>query len=263
MNAQSAQQSIVRAKPRMHFQRFEFKYFIPDHLIGELRAFLLRFMRWDSYVAEFPSKSYSVISLYYDSPQLDYYYEKVDGMSRRKKVRWRTYQAERADQIYFCEIKRKFDMVTLKDRIIVGSGALFPTMSGLPKDLSGVGESDRRFLEEVFFEKLIHRLQPQVLVRYQRKPLVGIYEDRLRITFDSDIWAARVTEEVMTSDTYEPVLTNGAILEVKFNNSLPFWFLMAVRRYGLSRIAFSKYGRSIERTRGITSFDPRDLLPIR
>lgn len=257
----STDQSLVRAKPRMHFQRFEFKYFVPDDLVEELTSFLLRFMRRDPYAVDLPTKSYSVISLYYDSPKLDYYYEKIDGMSRRKKVRWRTYEGQPGKPTYFCEIKRKFDMVSLKDRVIAGTGERFPTMKGLPQVSNSTPEAEKDFLNEVFSENLVRNLKPQVLVKYNRMPFVGIYEDRLRITLDSDIWAARVVDEVMTSDMYEPVLTNGMILEVKYNNSLPFWFLMAVRRHGLSRVAFSKYCRSIERTRGFTTIHPSDLLP--
>lgn len=253
----------TQLKPRTHFQRFEFKYYLDLSIIDDLTKDLLRFMRWDPYVAELRSKSYTITSLYYDSPSLGYYYEKIDGMSRRKKIRWRTYASERGAGAYFCEIKRKFDMVTMKDRIIADPSDRFRGMSALDQMTGTRQKEAKAFLDEIIIERMLRSLQPQVLVRYDRSPLIGIYEDRLRITLDSNIWAAKTSEETMKSNAYEPVLTNGAILEVKYNNSLPFWFLALVRRYDLSRIAYSKYARSIETVHKLLTPEVSDILPTK
>ena len=57
-------------KPRLHFQRFEFKYFLPDKLMSDIKKDLLKNnMKWDAHLKK-PDTSYEVRSLYYDSPDL-------------------------------------------------------------------------------------------------------------------------------------------------------------------------------------------------
>lgn len=231
-------------KPRLHFQRFEFKYYLPFEMIEPVTQELLKYMKWDPYVADDPKHYYEVVSLYYDSPSLTCYYEKLDGMVSRKKIRCRAYtnsSGERSDHFY--EIKRKHDMVVMKDRMQGLRVNLLETIQQI--------DDDDQLTREMYMDLIYRHLIPQVIVSYHRTPLVGSHEDRLRVTIDSDIWAANPNGETLDADEWLPVLTNGALLEIKYNNVLPFWLALIIQRYDLSRIAYSKYCKSIEKIKGM------------
>ena len=77
-------------KPTLHFQRFEFKYFLPRHLAKQLVAALLPHMEWDPYIKQ-SQGFYRVNSLYFDSPDYACFWDKEAGVADRKKLRLRYY----------------------------------------------------------------------------------------------------------------------------------------------------------------------------
>src|SRR3989338_6693012 len=109
--------------PKLRFERFEFKYVLDMETYQRVKKALANFLVPDEAVAGLPHGFYEVISLYYDSPRFFYYWEKIDGASRRKKIRVRTYRRNGKvfSQDFFLEIKRKRDAVILKDRLALDS----------------------------------------------------------------------------------------------------------------------------------------------
>jgi SPX domain protein involved in polyphosphate accumulation len=102
-----------------HFRRFEFKYHIPERLVDEMVAYLLKHnMVWDPYSADMLEQQYKVTSLYFDSPTLAAYYDKIFGIEARAKLRLRVYDTKLTrDQKVFFEIKKRNDSVVSKDRV--------------------------------------------------------------------------------------------------------------------------------------------------
>ena len=72
--------------------RYEFKYFINNKIAKSIFEVALNFMNVDDFALRSKNKGYFVRSLYYDNPQYDNFFEKVDGMQVRKKFRLRTYE---------------------------------------------------------------------------------------------------------------------------------------------------------------------------
>src|SRR3989344_9271378 len=114
--------------PKLRFERFEFKYVLDMETYQRVKKALANFLVPDAAFAGLPHGFYEVISLYYDSPRFFYYWEKIDGASRRKKIRVRTYRHvaqgtyhDAQDAPIFLEIKRKRDAVILKDRLLLNS----------------------------------------------------------------------------------------------------------------------------------------------
>ena len=100
----------------LDIKRFEIKYYIQESMVPELRQFIRPFSKFDPYVNGKNGKNaYVVRSIYYDSLNLDYYYEKMDGLKLRKKLRIRSYDQERST--VFIEIKRKYSNCIYKERI--------------------------------------------------------------------------------------------------------------------------------------------------
>src|SRR5688572_5539744 len=80
----------LRAPSTLHaFNRYEIKYVMPAVAVPRLRAELARRLDVDSHGAG--GRGYGVWSLYYDTRDLRFYWEKVEGLRFRRKLRIRHY----------------------------------------------------------------------------------------------------------------------------------------------------------------------------
>lgn len=242
-------------KPKLHFQRFEFKYFVPDSLIEPIKKDLLKNnMKWDPYLPEQKDGQYEVRSLYYDTPDLKAYWEKDSGVKVRKKHRLRVYTDTPSDKTkIFMEIKRKYDMLVMKDRLLTNwQDALKLVTREQNNYFDCFPPEDKETAGEFFYDFLKGNMQPVVLVVYDRTPMISDYDEKFRVTFDFNIRAAR-TDDLFYKDVFKAVLDQGCIMEVKFNNALDFWFHQLIQKYELMRQPFSKYCHGVEATRNINN----------
>src|SRR6185295_18065814 len=108
----------LRAPSRLHaFNRYEIKYLVPREVLDDLRDDLRRRLDIDGYSA---GGGYGVWSLYYDTPQLRFYWEKIEGLRFRRKLRLRHYGSPHTltdDTPVYVEIKQRVNRVTQKRRI--------------------------------------------------------------------------------------------------------------------------------------------------
>ena len=100
----------------MNNARLEYKYLVPARRLTELRRALQPFVEMDAYVKNPDRAEYTVRSIYLDTPDLECYQEKLDGVSMRKKYRIRGYDQVQADSVVFMEIKNKIYNHILKNR---------------------------------------------------------------------------------------------------------------------------------------------------
>jgi SPX domain protein involved in polyphosphate accumulation len=102
------------------FNRFELKYLITLREAERFKTALRAYLIDDEHGSG--NGSYALTSLYYDSPDFRCYWEKVDGIKFRRKLRIRRYETEApltADTPVFIEIKQRLDRVTQKRRVIL------------------------------------------------------------------------------------------------------------------------------------------------
>ena len=94
------------------FNRFELKYIVHRNLANEFIRAL------DGYVYADPHSNgdggYPIYSLYCDSPGLALFWEKIEGIKYRRKVRFRRY-GKSPD--VFIEIKQRMDRTVQKRRV--------------------------------------------------------------------------------------------------------------------------------------------------
>lgn len=233
--------------PKLHFQRFEFKYILNKRQYYEIANRLRRFFDRDTFGRD--DGAYEVVSLYFDSPRFYYYAEKIDGAKRRKKLRLRTYRhsGEYAEDVFF-EIKRKHDAVVLKDRAVFNTEDRMRFEDSKKLSLSPNGDSRRAaLLDELSLESARHALQPTVWVSYTREPYFGKYDPNTRITFDYDIRACR-SNTLYPEETgrFFDVSGERVIMEVKFRRILPEYVAQIIKEYDLGRVPYSKYCEGLE-----------------
>lgn len=237
---------MINMLPKLHFQRFEFKYHLSSQDAEKISSDLLNNMVWDPHVLDCPDKSYTVTSLYLDSPALKCYHEKISGLKDRFKLRLRIYKdfLETGDDV-FLEIKRKSDMVISKDRVILPFEIYKKILCGNSCLFSCASKHQQKTLQEFIWKKHRYCMKPLIYVRYKRKPLIGRFNDKFRVTFDSNI-SASCADDLSSCEKIHNVASGVTVMEVKYNNTLPSWFLHVIHKYQLDRRPFSKYCSGIE-----------------
>jgi len=230
--------------------RFEIKYIVPVYQLQLLREMIRPFIRPDKHVADRPDHQYTVRSIYYDTPDLLFYSEKIEGVPYRLKLRIRSYDQAWDKAPVFLEIKRKHMVPMTKDRA--------PLPYGLVRDIFGKDKGlqyAESFLKPKQLEDFSHfmyhmkkeSLVPTVLVVYDREPYEALIDPSIRVTFDKSLRSAPKPDLTqLFSEDLKPVMENHFILEVKYDREYPEWMRLIVHQLGLKQQAASKYCMSID-----------------
>ena len=127
--------------PKLAFRRHERKYVLPVEDLDDIRRDLLPHVRLDPYCENRPDHRYTVRSVYYDTRDLRFYYERADGLKTRKKLRIRTYGGPGDKAPAFLEIKRKRRKKTHKERAVIPFAELPGVLNGAEPTLLLEGRS--------------------------------------------------------------------------------------------------------------------------
>jgi SPX domain protein involved in polyphosphate accumulation len=241
-------QEPLHVASRLHaFNRFELKYLVPVEQAAEIRDELAERMDQDPHS---PVGGYGVWSLYYDSPRLRFYWEKIDGLKFRRKLRIRHYGdlAAVTDDTPVCvEIKQRVNRVTQKRRITLPYGTARQLCDG--RELVEHSAQESAFVQEVLDLGVRLDLRPTVLTGYQREALVGRHTDTgLRVTFDRRI-RGRDRDFHFGTPTPENRFTmppHLSVMEIKVNERTPHWITDLAARRNLNLIRVSKYVQAVE-----------------
>jgi SPX domain protein involved in polyphosphate accumulation len=234
----------LRAPSRLHaFNRYEIKYLVPVPALADLYAELAARMNRDTHGTD--DGGYGVWSVYYDTTDLRFYWEKIEGLRFRRKLRVRHYGDPHAvddDTTVFVEIKQRVNRVTQKRRVALPYG--------LARELCDrrVAVSSSPFLEEVL--ELVSRLdlRPVALTAYRREAFLGRdAEEGLRVTVDRRV-RGRDRDLDLGSPAENRLIVPArlAVVEIKANERVPYWLTDLAARMNLSVVRMSKYCQSVE-----------------
>jgi len=195
---------------------------------------------------------YPIVSLYYDNAQRDCYWEKIHGLSNRRKMRVRVYGSMdgAVPPSSFIEVKHKAEGRGVKRRVRLPLERALSIAAGVPFDPACFGPADARVLDEV--QKLVREreFRPVCCLRYDREA----YVDRdpasdLRVTFDTGI-AYRMDDLVPSPDDRNFVhhlLPEGcSVMEVKVTGAVPYWLTRLVGEQHCILQGHSKYCNALE-----------------
>ncbi|MEM3373308.1 MAG: polyphosphate polymerase domain-containing protein [Candidatus Anstonellales archaeon] len=231
--------------------RVEFKYLVPLKLKEELKENILPYLQYDYYSEIRPLKQYTVRSIYFDTPKLTAYYEKLSGLKIRNKFRIRGYNELTEDSKVFIEIKRKNENYVSKDRVPIFYSDLNDFLNHF--DLSKIGnhtiEYERRIeaAKNFFFYYTNNKLKPIINVIYEREAFECKYGSGLRVTFDMNLRSFLThTVDTLFNDESELIFPEHFILEIKYFQTLPVWVPRIINKYNLKKEAISKYAISID-----------------
>jgi len=224
----------------LNFQRHEWKYFLPTRTIQALIPEIMMFMDMDAYSKK--NGFYDLYSVYYDTEDWQSFYEKIDGIERRKKFRIRSYKKDVSpeDEV-FLEVKEKNKDIILKRRRPI-------KMRDVNKLNSGSLVSDDSVLEEWRYNIVRNAIKPRIMIGYKRMAFVPRDNVNLRITIDTEVGYSmlnhrRVDFSDFARKTY--FSREFSVLEIKYSGPVPKFVEDLIRRHNLRNEAISKFSDSV------------------
>ncbi len=206
--------------------------------------------RWMRYLVRAPFTDENactpILSQYYDSPTLQFYEEKLDGIGLRNKIRLRVYGHDyRAGQTAFLEIKHRLNDRVRKYRVQIKD--FDPEIHMDPDNWT----FDDPVMETAFLSlKERYRVRASAQTYYQREAYEGAVESDVRITFDTNLIGLfpgeRLTRELMLDRSRHLMPDTLAILEVKATKGIPRWVHEGVVAAELKQQTIPKYITAVE-----------------
>ncbi len=228
------------------FNRFELKYLTTLRQAEAFKHALGAYLKPDEHGND--AGGYYLTSLYYDSPDYRCFWEKLDGIKVRRKLRLRYYESAGplgADTPIFAEIKQRVDRVTQKRRAVLPYRAALQLCD--EREIPEHAPRDAPVIEEIAGLLWQYNLRPASIVRYKRQAWVGLeYDLGLRVTFDTEL-SYRATSLALHEPQPGLLLfpTDWAVVEIKVNERVPYWLTEMVAAHDLNLTRMSKYCQSI------------------
>ncbi len=234
--------------PRLHFHRYEFKYLISGSVLaGIMRELELRLERD---IHSDINGSYFIRSHYFDTDKFDLFYEKLAGLRKRYKFRFRNYCSTPAyTNPLFLELKGRDDSLVFKHRLLLDPEGTEYSMSkgtnsfsGFLLDSGSINGTGKRFVFDAFRKKL----SPSVVVDYRRTAFENRANPDFRVTLDSQVVAYRAGSDGHPVGRSHNIANGFQVLEIKFRYHLPNWFHRLIQEFELKRVSFSKFAHATD-----------------
>lgn len=214
--------------------RYEQKYLISLAGYRQLKTRLDASLCKDSHI-QHADGAYFIRSLYFDDYKQSGLRDKMEGIEKREKFRIRFYDMD--DSFIRLECKQKIEQLTRKLSVPLTREQAERLING---DIFWMTEETDAVFHTFYLKSRTQLLRPTVLVDYYREPYV--FQD-VRITFDRDIRSGRYATNLFDPAVVTvPILpSNQLVLEVKYDEALPYAVKQLLKTVPLTRSAVSKY----------------------
>ena len=236
--------------------RYELKYAVPascrDQII-EMASDFTRPDKWGRPLGNWPGATgYIVHSLYFDTPDLDDFSDRLAERKVRDRLRIRTYGAAGEGQPLFLENKKKYMDRVIKHRVHLCTAdewCLSPDGKPWRHFESEVNDA-KRFVYRNFANALERGGRgAMALVRYEREVFVGtsIDDPKVRLTFDHNLRGKRVNDarEIYARSVYDLIPRDYMVVEMKFDRIKPGWMREISSALRARAEPVSKFGLSM------------------
>ncbi len=229
------------------FARREIKYLLTRDSMETMMKRLEPFMQVDDY------GEYTIKNIYYDTPDFSMIKRSLDKPVYKEKFRVRAYEGENCDRDFFAEIKKKYEGIVYKRRIVGDFDSIDSFVNAacanevstqsfdesLPATFREATNTQiRREIEELLKQ---YRPVPKAMIAYERLALYGKSDGELRLTFDKNI-RGRCDKLDIRETSFGESITDFIVMEVKVLNSIPLWLCDILSDEKLKKGSFSKYG---------------------
>jgi hypothetical protein len=238
------------------FSRYEMKYAVRPEQLPYLESAIGRYCALDGFHPLAGKSTYTVDTLYFDSPDWRIFRAAENQEAARTKLRVRTYP-DTPNAPAKIEVKRRVKDKILKIGAVVPLGQWQQQLLRTEPLLSQ-SSATRRAIEEFITLQRLLDASPRMMIRYQRRAYSSRIDDYVRITFDSRIRFQPQTRYVLsgnamrwqfTDDEESIGLRGDLLMELKFKERPPLWIADIIRSMGLVRQGYSKYCSAVRHCR--------------
>ncbi len=246
--------------------RYELKYTLPVSMREAILAHARGHIEPDPHgeLLPFGTRGYRVHSLYFDTPELSDYAERLERRQVRVRLRARTYGQLGERHPVFLEDKRKLDHWVVKQRVkICNSDQLLATPGERPwaywaERLTGKA----RYIADHFVRRVDGEGRvPVSIVHYMRESFADSRPEyrEVRLTLDHALSATTqdLGLELRAPPDVDLLPPDYMVVELKFGGTQPGWMRTLVRELGLVSEPLSKFALSV--AAGRRGGDRRDL----
>ncbi len=239
--------------------RHELKYHITELQAVEIAQFIKPFLQPDRYCKLQPGGSYPIVSLYFDSEDLQLCRQSLEGQKNRCKLRIRSYTDE-PDYPRYLEIKRRMNAIIIKSRARIMDRDIPTLLAGRALEPQGY-TTDTDTINQFQLYMTSIRTRPVILIRYLRQAYEDTSNSKVRVTFDRQL-AYNVTslpDVRLGGRGWQPnaYTLGGVVLEIKFTGHYPAWLSHIVKYFDLQQQSLSKYTSSIRESCSLRFCAPR------
>jgi SPX domain protein involved in polyphosphate accumulation len=236
--------------------RFELKYLTRFDTYQRIIRQLDPYAERDGYAGELGR--YSIISLYYDSPELACYWDKINGVPYRNKLRIRQYGSMAGSDDAYIEVKQKLLASIRKIRTRMKLTQAYDLLAAAHQRAETSEVIDRspedEVLNHVMYLRSLYNLEPKAIISYEREPYVGRYDHHLRMTFDLNLRSRAEDLRLESGPWGKYIMSPDIVLvEMKVDGRIPEWFISLVAEHNLEPCRFSKYCLGLERALSLQS----------
>lgn len=214
------------------FERCEKKYRITRRQQEQIIQGMQKHMQPDKF------GRYTVCSIYYDTDDWRLVRASIEKPVYKEKLRARSYGVPNDADKVFVELKKKYDGVVYKRRIITAPETARSLLEGKLH-----GESFGQIGREIDWFRAFYDVSPRVFVGYDRLAFAGLEQPLLRVTFDTDIRFRTDELDLRSGDHGRSILPRDeTVMEIKLPGVCPLWLSGLLSDAGAFPTSFSKIG---------------------
>lgn len=180
-----------------------------------------------------------ICNLYYDTPDYLLITRSIEKPVYKEKLRLRTYGIPTENSLGFAEVKKKYNGVVFKRRIVM---PLKESLKFLSNEIDI--EKPTQISKEIkYFLSFYKSLEPRIYISYDRSAFFCKEDKDFRITFDKNLTWRNYDLDLTKGSYGEYLIDEGKVLmEVKVATALPMWMVKLLSEINAYTNSFSKVG---------------------
>lgn len=220
------------------FKRYELKYLMSRQQAWRIQQIMAPYMGPDRYGRT------TVRNIYFDTENFRLIRRSMEKPLYKEKLRLRSYGPVQAGSPVFVELKKKFDGVVYKRRLVMPEREAMDWLCS-----SEVRCPDSQIGREIdYFLDYYGPVKPAVFLSYDREAFCCLDGSDFRVTFDQRVLCRSGGLSLEEEPWGNPILGEDQVLmELKTADSIPLWMASALSGMRIYKTSFSKYGNAYER----------------
>ena len=123
-----------------------------------------------------------ICNIYFDTKNSDLIRKSIEKPVYKEKIRLRSYGIPNKNDKVFLEIKKKFDGIVTKRRIVLNLNEVYKYLeNGI------IPNANEQIFKELDYCFKKYNLEPSMYISYERYSYQGLEDENFRITFDTNI----------------------------------------------------------------------------